>query len=351
MKMALHDAAGSWMFYIKTTETCNLNCDHCFTSGKNGRKIYFHPDKVADWCNKLKEQYPNRSAHFEFHGGEPFLAPVTDMWRFYNQTKDKWPDATYGVTTNLVHKLTDEKLEFMDEVLGKHVGTSWDPKIRFDNDKQVELFESNIKLLLDRGYTIVMFISITTDVVNMEPIDLMRYAKKLGVQSIALERLTSDGNAKKNRDIFPSNIDLQKWFLKFHHQIEEYGARDWFDNRFFESIYSKFETNSTQQGTFCRNCEQNLFTINADGSIAGCPNSAPENHYATLNDDPADVVKSEGRCNVIVKELQRDPRCFSCSVYKYCNGDCHQLEWEGEYCAAPRYLMKYLNGEEVNDLQ
>jgi len=21
------------MFYIKTTETCNLNCAHCFTSG------------------------------------------------------------------------------------------------------------------------------------------------------------------------------------------------------------------------------------------------------------------------------------------------------------------------------
>ena len=37
------------MFYIKTTETCNLNCDHCFTNGKNGRKIYFHPESIADW--------------------------------------------------------------------------------------------------------------------------------------------------------------------------------------------------------------------------------------------------------------------------------------------------------------
>ena len=34
------------MVYVKTTETCNLNCDHCFTSGTRGAKIYFNPDKV-----------------------------------------------------------------------------------------------------------------------------------------------------------------------------------------------------------------------------------------------------------------------------------------------------------------
>ena len=73
-------------FYIKTTETCNLNCDHCFTNGKNGRKIYFDPEKVAEWVNKLKEYKPHSTGHFEFHGGEPFLAPIEDMWKFYNLT-------------------------------------------------------------------------------------------------------------------------------------------------------------------------------------------------------------------------------------------------------------------------
>ena len=34
------------MIYLKTTETCNLNCAHCFTSGVNGRKIYFNTDKL-----------------------------------------------------------------------------------------------------------------------------------------------------------------------------------------------------------------------------------------------------------------------------------------------------------------
>ena len=28
-----------FVVYLKTTETCQLNCKHCFTNGINGRKI------------------------------------------------------------------------------------------------------------------------------------------------------------------------------------------------------------------------------------------------------------------------------------------------------------------------
>ena len=218
------------LFYIKTTETCNLNCAHCFTNGKNGRKIYFDPTRVASWLNKLKELRPQSTAHFEYHGGEPFLAPMEDLWKFYDLTKDVWPNSTYGITTNLVHKLTPAKLEFIEKVLDNRIGTSWDPNIRFENQKQLDLFESNIKLLLDRGVTIKLFVSLTRDCINMEPIDLLRYVKSLGVQEMDIERVTSDGLATKNIFVFPSNIEMQEWFLKMHHQMEEHGVRDWFHN-------------------------------------------------------------------------------------------------------------------------
>ena len=158
------------LIYVKTTETCNLNCDHCFTSGINGAKIYFNPEAVAKWCNELKELRPQMNTHFEYHGGEPFLAPVEDLWKFYELTQEKWNgSATYGITTNLVIKLTDKRLEFLDVVCDKRIGTSWDPTIRFDNEKQRELFESNVKLLLDRGYTIKLFVSLTNDTIEMRP--------------------------------------------------------------------------------------------------------------------------------------------------------------------------------------
>lgn len=330
------------MFYIKTTETCNLNCDHCFTNGKNGRKIYFHPESIADWCNRVKQYQPNATAHFEYHGGEPFLAPIEDMWKFYNLTQEHWPDASYGITTNLVHKLTPAKLEFIEKVLNNRIGTSWDPNIRFENQKQIDLFENNIKLLLDRGCTIKLFVSLTRDCVNIEPIKLLEYVKGLGVQEMDIERVTSNGLATKNLTVFPSNIEMQEWFLKMHEQIIEHDARHWFHNGFMENVYAKFEKGFTKAGTFCRDCEQKLFTINADGTIAGCPNSAPTDAWGHVMDDVATSLNAPKRCGIIAEELSRDPRCYDCPVYKYCGGDCHQLAWEGDVCPAPKLLMKEL---------
>lgn len=71
----------NWMFYLKTTETCQLNCKHCFTSGINGKKIYFDHFKTIDFIKRFR-QYFNKdtdSIHLDFHGGEPFLAPVSHM--------------------------------------------------------------------------------------------------------------------------------------------------------------------------------------------------------------------------------------------------------------------------------
>ena len=60
----------NWMFYVKTTETCQLNCKHCFTNGINGAKIYFNPEKTIDWFKRFREYHgENHQAHFEFHGG------------------------------------------------------------------------------------------------------------------------------------------------------------------------------------------------------------------------------------------------------------------------------------------
>ena len=76
------------MVYVKTTETCNLNCSHCFTSGTKGRKIYFKPKPTADWCNGLDNSSNSNQIHFEYHGGEPMLAPMEDIMEFYDITRN-----------------------------------------------------------------------------------------------------------------------------------------------------------------------------------------------------------------------------------------------------------------------
>jgi len=262
------------MFYLKTTETCNLNCLHCFTSGSKGAKIYWNHVKVADWLHRISKQTQYAPhAHFEFHGGEPFLADIASLQYVYDNCQNLWQSQSWGITTNLTFKL--------DHVVVK------------------------------------LFISVTKGTIAIEPIELLEWVKSLGVKELALERLTMNGSAKQNLHIFPTNIEQDQWFLKMHHQSEEHNARDWFDNEFLETIYDKFETNFLKGGTFCRDCEEKLFTINADGTISGCPNSAPEFQFGTIDDDIESLINSPIRIENIACERSRDPRCYSCDVFDF----------------------------------
>jgi len=328
------------MFYLKTTETCNLNCLHCFTSGSKGAKIYWNHVKVADWLRKLSAKTPNIThAHFEFHGGEPFLADIASLQYVYDNCQNLWQSQSWGITTNLTFKLDQEKIDFIMGPLGGRVGTSWDPDIRFANPKQYDLWRKNVQTLVDLGVVVKLFISVTKGTIAIEPIELLEWVKSLGVKELALERLTMNGSAKQNLHIFPTNIEQDQWFLKMHQQSEEHNARDWFVNEFMETVYDKFETGFTGGGTFCRDCEEKLFTVNADGSISGCPNSAPEQNFGHIDDDIDALLKSPQRLENIACERARDPRCYTCEVFQYCNSDCHQLEWQDDICGAPKSLM------------
>lgn len=333
------------LIYLKTTETCNLNCKHCFTSGTNGAKIYWDHVKVANWLQRLsKETAASPHVHLEFHGGEPFLADLDSLQYVYDNCQDLWTSQSWGITTNLTFKLTEDKIAFIQGPLGNRVGTSWDPDIRFANPKQYDLWRKNVQTLVDLGVTVKLFVSVTKGTVAMNPLDLLEWIRDLGVKELALERLTGNGNALLHPEIFPTNLEQDRWFLKMHEQSETAGARSWFENEFFETIYSKFETGFTGGGTFCRDCEEKLFTVNADGTVAGCPNSAPEQSFGTIEQDIQDLLISPQRLENIACERSRDPRCYECDVFQYCNSDCHQLEWQGDICGAPKSLMRHLAG-------
>lgn len=339
----------SLMIYLKTTETCQLNCKHCFTNGTNGRKIYFDPDATIDWFKRMHEVAPNmQGGNITFHGGEPFLAPVEDMRKVWLASKDLWPTIWWTVTTNLVFKLTDEIRDFMKEALSQGISTSWDKNMRFDNPKQEELWRKNVDTLVADGHNITLNISINRDIVNMDPKELINFIKDLRVNWVHFERITPNGNANLNQDIFPTNEELDAWILRLWNTSIEMESHKYFGNLLFDSVLTSF-VNTTHSGCRCRSCEQKIFTLNADGTIGGCPNSAVDSTFGFITDDIAELLMSEGRLENIACESQRNPNCYSCEVFDICNGDCHQLAWQGNVCAAPKSLMKTLKAD--NDLE
>ena len=334
--------------YVKTTETCNLNCSHCFTSGSQGAKIYFNPERTADFFKRLARDCPwINSMRFMFHGGEPFLAPIKDLYRFYELTKDLFKNTSYTMQTNLVFNLTDEKREFLkDIVFDNGFGTSWDYDIRFANDAQERLWEKNVQTLArEDGHYMTMIVSMTSRLIaDNNPMEVIEYARRLGFKHILFESITSDGNAENSRDIIPSNKAQDEWILRMYEQSLEHKLYEKIGNMFLNEMAQAY-VNRSHVANRCRDCEQTLLTINADGSIAGCPNTAPKNSWGHIDMRVMDSLKSEKRMSTITCETIRDPRCEKCPVNQICNGDCHQLGWEGNICGAPKSLMLKMDKE------
>ncbi|MAZ47366.1 MAG: hypothetical protein CME65_02315 [Halobacteriovoraceae bacterium] len=328
------------IFYIKTTETCQLNCDHCFTNGSNGQKGFFDENRVIDFMHKLKNKVPQiNSGSVTFHGGEPMLCPPEKMIDLWQACRDLWPSLFWSIQTNLTYKIDPIKLTFFEKVCQKTWGTSWDYDLRWKSKRSSDLWRSNIKELAQDGHNITVIVSLSKKLLQeKEPIEVIEDLAELGVKHVNFERITSNGNAIANKRVFPSNKDLDHWFDKMWRQSVNQKTYQYIDNLFFDSILTSAVFN-TFSGCRCRQCEQKVFTINADGSIGGCPNTAAESPFAHINENIDDILFNPGRLCNIEKESRRNQACYTCEVYDICNGDCHQLAWENGVCAAPKTLM------------
>ena len=353
--------------YLKTTETCNLNCKHCFTSGSNGAKVYFKPDKVIDFFTRLRKEAPwVRNVRYMFHGGEPMLAPVEDLYKAYHGLKEIFPETRFGMQTNLTYKLTDEKRQFMKEVLYEDgFGTSWDYDIRFGSTvtneknradvraKQIKLWEDNVKkLTFEDGHYMTMIVCITANLIKeKEPIEIINYAHSLGFKHILFERITSDGNAKHNNEIIPRNKDQDAWLHKMFNQCLEHKTHEYIGNMLMSEVAEAYVYRA-HTANRCRICERSLLTINATGTIGGCPNTGPVAHWGHIQWSIKDNLHSKKRLKTIAcEQFDRNPICYECPAFEYCNSDCNKLAWDEDntYCAAPKTIWHQMMND--NDIE
>jgi len=341
--------SNDFMCYLKTTDTCNLHCDHCFTNGHNGKKGWFNTKATIDFFKRLNKYQPRYdNANISFHGGEPMLAPTELIFEVYEEVNPLWDNMWWSVQTNLTYPITDEKKKVFDVICNKSWGTSWDKGIRWTDVNSELLWKYNVAQMAKDDHDITVMVCLTGKVVHeMEPIRIIDNMASLGIKHINFERITPNGNALEHlkEGIIPGNKALDTWFVKMWDQCVEHKTYEYIDNMFFDSILTSL-VYSTHSGCRCRECEQKILTINADGTIGGCPNSAVTNTFGTIYDDIETLMTSPGRMCNINSEIIRHPICYMCPVYDICNSDCHQLAWEGNICAAPKSLMIRLKKED-----
>lgn len=332
--------------YVKTTGTCNLDCSHCFTSGKNGDKTQFDPEKTAAWINDFMAQYDpgNTGYHLEIHGGEPFLVPLEKLEDFASRFGDM-SNVSMCANSNLVFKLTDGIIDFIKKYFDSRIGTSWDHWIRFGNDKQLALWKANLVKLKSHDISIHLKVSISKQMVAMTPDWFLDQMESFGVTDVALERLTVGGNSVWNPDVFPDNNDQDNWYLAVLKRYKERKLS--FAITTLDNLIMKIKYNVLKVDTNCRNCEQNLVTINSNGSLGGCPNMASQHKHATIEEGAKVFLDSDGRVDEIARELTFPEGCLHCDVFDLCGGDCHRLPWQNGRCGGLKNTLRYLSGRDT----
>lgn len=326
-----------YTIYLKTYSGCQLNCDHCMTNGKSGGHTYFNLEKTKDWFHRLDQFLPKEDAiHVELFGGEPLMGKLDDIIEVSQYLRQLERSISIGMTSNLVLKLSDKAIDFLLSLDG--LGTSWDASIRFENEKQYKLWVDNVRLINLLRDNTTLNISLTREVLQVNPADLLLWSIQLGFSTISFERITTDGLAVIN-DVIPSNKLVSDWYLRLHQETIRRKLRKQIYNKTLEDVYAKFENSDSTCGTFCRDCETKMFTINADGTISGCPNSATKDFYGDIDQPIHDLFNQPKRIEMMTKEAMRSDFCYECGIFEYCGSDCHRLAWNGKICPAPKELM------------
>lgn len=327
--------------YLKTTGACNLDCKHCFTGGKTGDKTQFDPEKTLGWIKEYVSRHDwDTSYHVEFHGGEPFLVPIEKLEAIASELK-KINRLSMCGNSNLTFKITDEHISFIKSYFSSLIGTSWDHWIRWSNQKQFNLWKSNLELLKKHDIEINLKVSVSKDLVNMSPDWFLDQLDTFAVDTVSLERLTVDGNASSNPDIFPDNEKQDNWYLDLYLRYKTRSPK--YNITTLDIIENKLKTNTVKVDTNCRNCEQNMVTINSNGTLGGCPNTATNRSHARLEESVDAFFSSDGRATDIAKELTWHENCLKCDVFDICGGDCHQLPWQNGRCGGLKNTLRYLS--------
>ena len=323
--------------YVKTTEACNLQCDHCYVGDRRNNDTQFDEIKTVEWINKYIEVYrhPPEDVAIIFHGGEPFLVNLDKIHYIIDHVM---PGVKFNTTTNLMYHLTDDHLNLMKNIFVDDHGipwmhTSWDYKIRFKTDDQLKLWENNVKTLLEYGISPHVDMMITNQFVSeLNPNDISSYFHNLGVTRINFTRVRT--LTIENKNLAADPIMQDEWLCKFY----DY-CKDGFEIPFFDDIARAYHGILRDQRN--RDCMKNVITINPDGTIAGCLlTSVLGLTYTSINESPDHMYQNKKYSCSRTAEAIGKMKCYECDIFKYCNGDCYQLSWVNGRCATPKKLYK-----------
>jgi len=315
----------STMIFVKTTEDCNLKCEHCYL-GMEKPKDEFDPSKTARWLKEYQEE-TDSEIQLCIHGGEPLMVEVDNINYLINRLKEQDVEVKLSIATNLVYNLTPKKIELLKRI--GNVATSWDAQDirRFAYSSEHYTWYQNMQTMTNY-VDMTIITSMSQGLINISP---ERYANKLidwNTKFVILERLM--GTANMPQSIVPKNWDVDSWCLELFDLTIEKEYYNIFSNVIFDSMIAA-ELYGGRPSTYSRDCNSQVLTLNANGTISGCPSNSFE-VYGRMDNSIKDLFKSKMRVKFALHESRFNEVCFKCDQFDFCGGGCILTDWQGNHC-------------------
>ena len=261
-------------FDIQVGTSCNLNCKHCLmVDNLNNSPINY--DKINQTLSKY-----DKIEEIHLSGGEPLLGDLDKLEEFIN----KYPNTQFSMTTNLVYKLTKQRLRIIKKM--NRISTSFDPGIRFNNFKELNLWYHNLKKINQTKH-ISVFVCLTNYLIsNITPsrlVNLFGYVLKINFITIPLMRY---GNIKNNLDLIPNRIETIEWIQRLLLLNNPYDST--------KNLIKNKNFSNCQYG-------ESMICINHNGDIVIC----------VTNPDCKNRL---------------DTKCTKCSYFSNCGGACPYID-------------------------
>ena len=311
------------------TDECNLGCTHCYNE-TNCRPVPLND--MISFIDRWNEKYDD--TFFVFHGGEPFTRDISDLLELSKHMK------TFRVTSNMTIPLSEDHIEFLKQC--RVITTSFDIGIRFGRMKYLNRWIHNMKLFNRLNIPLQMTVCLTKYVLNISPKKFIHFMSLLPVTTVNFEYITYTGKGANIKSMIPTHKEVDQWLLNLYQYMEEnHIEKDQFTVLNFYQLLAAYYKNYAQ--TRCIDCCKRMFTINPDGTISGCPDTAGRiiigNIYQSM-DEITSAINNYINSRAII--LPRD-KCMGCEWFTYCNGGCRSVPFDETGCSFPIETFRYIN--------
>lgn len=355
--------------YVKLTENCNMNCDHCYVKTiSEQRAVMLSVQKALDyiirymnyWYTKLRDKV---SFNISFHGGEPFLnlKSISSMKEIIDLIRSKTSiKFSTDATTNLMSEcFSSENIYDTTDFISKYfynldlnksfLKISYDfGDLRFKNNIDEAQFVERAKQIRSLSCnSIKLKVNIC---LSTKFLDFVKNYGILAVYHKIYDIVGEDGeahfeyltkNTTPDRSLVPSSEEIDKIFFYPFYRVFGNKQHSYLVDNFEDILYA---LKGEYIGCRARQCMYNVITINPSGRITGCPNTVKS--FATIDDA---IYEPKKDFELVVKERNVRMECMLCKYYKVCHGGCFQLAENG--CTFPKVTADFIIHQKKNNLK